>query len=451
MGTAAAGAVALGAVAGAAKLIPKAAAAPSMLEPAPAASAAFVQAAGVPAQSDVFGNPSPTILTADVVVCGYGATGIPAAIEAYDAGATNVIVIEKANWLGGQSRRNAGVLQSASTVVQAALGVNDSFNEFYAYLLACGQGMADPSLVRSFATNDNVDWVINTLGGQPVSEWSLGTPVVPTNTPDNKLPLTMGPGLSYAWNDEAHFQEFGCPAIPRAHGFNPNPADAAFWENPANFCINVLEPGAIVGGTGVFQTLNNAIAARPGITVMTSTTLVSLVTGTNGEVLGISATGADGNPLLIEAKRGVIIGTGGWSQNESMIENYLMIPESEIVLGTNPFTVALPVEEDGAGILAAQAIGAATVFMGGGGGWTTAMQAAGYQVPEVGCGGLKINADSQVININGDPIPRLYAGGRAAGGTLYLIYPAGGCGFGTAMWQGRLAGRNAAALTPWTS
>ncbi|MGD0627187.1 MAG: FAD-dependent oxidoreductase [Thermodesulfobacteriota bacterium] len=57
------------------------------------------------------------------------------------------------------------------------------------------------------------------------------------------------------------------------------------------------------------------------------------------------------------------------------------------------------------------------------------------------CGGLAVNARSQVLDINGKVIPGLYAGGEAAGGL-------GVVGMPRAIITGRIAGENAAAEKP---
>jgi fumarate reductase flavoprotein subunit len=68
----------------------------------------------------------------------------------------------------------------------------------------------------------------------------------------------------------------------------------------------------------------------------------------------------------------------------------------------------------------------------------------------MGCaGGLAINSDTQVLDVNGEPIPRLYAAGMASGGWIGPFYNA--CGWavlGTVHW-GRKAGKNIAALETW--
>jgi urocanate reductase len=63
------------------------------------------------------------------------------------------------------------------------------------------------------------------------------------------------------------------------------------------------------------------------------------------------------------------------------------------------------------------------------------------------CGGLKINAKCQVIDVNGQAIPHLYAGGMAAGGFCGPYYPGSGTAVLATVVLGRIAGENAAKET----
>jgi predicted oxidoreductase len=57
------------------------------------------------------------------------------------------------------------------------------------------------------------------------------------------------------------------------------------------------------------------------------------------------------------------------------------------------------------------------------------------------CGGLAINARSQVLDVYGKVIPGLYAGGETAGGLEFV-------GMNRGIIPGRIAGENAAAESP---
>lgn len=376
---------------------------------------------------------------ADVVICGYGSTGMPAAIEAYDAGVKDILILEQAAWLGGQGRRCGGGVAQAETVVQKKFGIVDSKDDFYKYLVACGEGLVDKKLLRSFANNDNVDWIIQKLGGQPVSEWSISSKIVPDDTKDKDVPLSFAYGLNYS-GTPVFFSKYGMKLVMRCHWFTGDPAAEEFMKQHAGMS-GQAGPN---GGTGVFKTLDAAVKARKKIRTMASTSLAGFVAGPDREVLGIMAVGADNKTFYIKANRGVLIGTGGWAMNKSMVMNYLHLAESAFKPGKYPTSQAVETEEDGSGILAAQALGADTFLMGAGGGTTDTSQ--GFLC---GSGGLKINDQSQVIDIYGKPIPRLYAGGRATGGIYFEQYPSCGIAFSSAIWQGRIAGKNLAALKSW--
>ena len=94
----------------------------------------------VPASIQAKNRPSRAIPTkwdeeADVVIAGYGSTGLPAAIEACDAGA-KVLIIDKNDWPGGDMRRCGGAIAQAGSIVQKALGIEDSQQAFFDYMLA---------------------------------------------------------------------------------------------------------------------------------------------------------------------------------------------------------------------------------------------------------------------------------------------------------------------------
>jgi len=63
-------------------------------------------------------------------------------------------------------------------------------------------------------------------------------------------------------------------------------------------------------------------------------------------------------------------------------------------------------------------------------------------------GGPRRNAKSQVMNPYGEPIPRLYAGGEF-GSIWGYLYP-GACNLPECIVSGRISGKNAAALKPWS-
>jgi fumarate reductase flavoprotein subunit len=64
-------------------------------------------------------------------------------------------------------------------------------------------------------------------------------------------------------------------------------------------------------------------------------------------------------------------------------------------------------------------------------------------------GGLRINAQAQVLDTQGKAIPRLYAIGSTTGGGIGRIYPGSGAAICRTLNLGRIAGQNAAREKPW--
>ena len=81
--------------------------------------------------------------------------------------------------------------------------------------------------------------------------------------------------------------------------------------------------------------------------------------------------------------------------------------------------------------------------------WATALDTPPFEAYSVGCGitftfgGLKINPTANVLDIDDNPLPGLYAAGELVGGIFYFNYP-GASGLMSSAVFGRVAGREAA-------
>jgi len=88
-------------------------------------------------------------MDADVVVVGAGMAGFCAAIAAADAG-VSVLLLEKEFRTGGSSRLSGGSFAFAGTDQQAAVGIEDSTERMLEDLRAVGQDRNDPALLTAF-------------------------------------------------------------------------------------------------------------------------------------------------------------------------------------------------------------------------------------------------------------------------------------------------------------
>lgn len=363
---------------------------------------------------------------ADVVVCGCGTGGAPAAIDAHDAGA-DVLIIEKMDWIGGCMRRCGGGVLAAETIVQEKLGVDDTADMLYEYLVACAEGYCDPELLRVFADNSgpNFNWIIEDLGGQPLEEWDFPNPA------DKGYGIIIKPGLNVS-GTPVHYEKYGMAdkARPRCHWFKPNPADV----DPGDRIYSDFAPvnmGEGRGGTGLWKPFEENLKKRK-IRIQTETSLAGLVTNADGEVIGVKVTVGDAEKR-IKAKRGVVIATGSFVNDPVLYENFTGEKWKEATEMAMKTGAPLLEQCDGAGTKAALGVGAAPSFI--------------FQGMY---GGIKINTDAQVVATDGNVIPRLYAGSYVVGGLLKRgIYPACGIAVSTSICFGRIAGQNAAKLEPW--
>lgn len=96
----------------------------------------------------------------DVIVIGSGAAGMSAAIEARLAGAS-VMVIEADTHLGGATRNSTGVVYAADTSTQAEMGISDSADALYDYVMVLNQYAVRPALIRYYADESSgmLEWL----------------------------------------------------------------------------------------------------------------------------------------------------------------------------------------------------------------------------------------------------------------------------------------------------
>ena len=93
------------------------------------------------------------VKSADIVVIGAGGAGMSAAIEAAQKGATNVVILEKMPFTGGNTVRATGGLNASETQYQKRDGIEDSNDLFYEDTMKGGKNLNDPDLVRTLVKN----------------------------------------------------------------------------------------------------------------------------------------------------------------------------------------------------------------------------------------------------------------------------------------------------------
>jgi hypothetical protein len=279
MGTAAAGAAALGAVAGATTLLPHVAAIPSeagvkaldaargLKTASPVPKPAQALRAGVTVGSG--GITSSWDYSADVVIIGTGLSGLSTAITAYDAGA-NVLLLEKMpqEYEGGNSKVSGNVFYTNTNVALAAeyMKAMDMANYKLGYL--------DDSIINAVSAGiqENMS-VVTQMGGKV------------TGIPDPEFPLLPG-------SSNALIQAIVINGVPQ------------------------------LGNGHLWQLFRDAVASR-NINVMYNTPATELIqSGDTGEILGVTAVGSGGT-INIQANKAVVLACGGFEFNHAMQVAYL--------------------------------------------------------------------------------------------------------------------------------
>ena len=102
--------------------------------------------------------------TADIVVIGGGGAGLTAAIEAADAGAKNIILLEKMMQTGGTTATAQGMIAGFDTQVQKAAGDEAiSYDAMYDNLMNNALWKLDPTLteITVKSCGQTIDWLID--------------------------------------------------------------------------------------------------------------------------------------------------------------------------------------------------------------------------------------------------------------------------------------------------
>lgn len=260
----------------------------------------------------------------DVLVVGYGGAGSAAAIEAKRAGA-EVLMVEAFTEGGGSTAMNGGAIMMGGTALQKKLGVEDSVENFYKYMAAAAGDNANLDLLKTACDEsaDLYDWCVG-CG----MEFETGT----VDLDHHRGGFNPGISLGFTGNELARPYRNVTPSVPHGHFPQPN-----------------------ASGQDIFTALRSTVEAE-GVEVLLGTPAVRLVTNSSGRVIG-AFVGEKGDQA-IEAKKGVILTCGGFTDNAELLKDTYPHPNKR---GSRLTSSG---REDGSGILMGIEIGAATYGMG---------------------------------------------------------------------------------------
>ena len=304
----------------------------------------------------------------DVVVAGSGAAGMTAALTAAQLG-LSVLVIEKTWCFGGSTARSGGGIWAPGNAVLRGAGVTDTAEQANAYLAYVSGDCVPAGLRRAFLEHGPAMLSL-VLANTPLRfAWVPGYADYYPEAPGG---LARGRSIEPVPLDGrvlgGELAHLAPPYLPSPDGVAITQADYR-WLSLGPRHPRAVLAGARVAGRAARSrllghrvlSLGQALAAglragllASGVPVWLDTTLTGLEVRED-RVSGVRAT-RSGEPVLIWARRGVLVATGGFERNEEMRRRYQRAP-----IGTE-WTTGAP-GNTGDGIGAGLDLGAAVGLM----------------------------------------------------------------------------------------
>ncbi|ADB49939.1 FAD-dependent oxidoreductase [Conexibacter woesei] len=241
---------------------------------------------------------------ADVIVVGGGGAAFAAAIGAAQSG-TRVLVLEKAPAIGGTTARSGGAYWIPDNHLMRAKGVKDPKDDAVKLMAR----LAFPSVYDPEAPYAGLDRFSH---GALSAYFDLAPQVVERIERAGVLRsqiAALRPGqIATGGVDWTH---------PEYHAELP--------ENKAPYGRTLHPVDAEGGGGGSLMSGLATFARKQGVRVLTGQHVVQIATNEKGEVVGVQAQTPQGERLY-RARKAVVFGSGGFTQDRSKVMNYLRGP-----------------------------------------------------------------------------------------------------------------------------
>lgn len=241
--------------------------------------------------------------SADLIIVGAGGAGLSAAVTAKDLDVKNVLVLEKMPVIGGNTLRCASAFNAADPDRQKALPMTETLKE--AVVKAISEKPVSEEHAKLMADVKAKYEAYLKSGSKTLFDCPEWHALQTYNGGDKvgQIPLIR----QYSNNvlDTLHWmQSKGSPVMDRV-----SQGAGALWQR-----THQLDAPA---GLGLIDPLYQS-AVKQGVNFKLGMRVQDLILNDKGRVIGVTANDKVGNKYEFTSKDGVILATGGYSQNKEM-------------------------------------------------------------------------------------------------------------------------------------
>ena len=241
--------------------------------------------------------------SADLIIVGAGGAGLSAAVTAKDLGVKNVLVLEKMPVIGGNTLRCASAFNAADPDRQKALPMTETLKE--AVVKAISEKPVSEEHAKLMADVKAKYEAYLKSGSKTLFDCPEWHALQTYNGGDKVGHIPLIRQYSNNVLDTLHWmQSKGSPVMDRV-----SQGAGALWQR-----THQLDAPA---GLGLIDPLYQS-AVKQGVNFKLGMRVQDLIFNDKGRVIGVTATDKVGNKYEFTSKDGVILATGGYSQNKEM-------------------------------------------------------------------------------------------------------------------------------------
>lgn len=242
------------------------------------------------------------ILNFEIVVVGAGASGVPAAGFAAENGA-KVALLQKGITAVSQGNCGSAIIKSRSTEA--------GISKWIHHTNSLCNWRADEKHLRAYAehSEEAVMWILNRSGLTSETEYGDGSKV-DSNTEPAKL-----------LNDGDKLSGFRCTSGDFTGVWKDRQTTYDYGDDHCYFFAPWIGPKPLNVGNALQKIIKKLQSECPDFEVFYSTPAVKLVKE-NDRVIAVIAKNSEGKYIQFNASKAVILATGDYTNNDSMVEHF---------------------------------------------------------------------------------------------------------------------------------